>query len=39
MFLRCLLGQDRKGIATALHALENNQLLFSGHHGISSAVP
>jgi hypothetical protein len=39
VFLRCLLGQDRKGIASALHALDNNQMLFSGHHGIYSALP
>jgi len=34
-----LLGQDRNGIASALHALENNQMLFSGHHGIYSMLP
>jgi hypothetical protein len=37
VFLRCSLGQDRKGIASSLHALKNIPLVFSSHHGIKSA--
>jgi len=39
VFHRYSLGQDRKGIATSLHALKNRHMIFSRHHGISSGFP